>query len=497
MILVTLLMLPCIVFCKQVNDTKGKKVTGTIKTVSPDFTIRILPDTIICFGTTTYFETTDLSAFVQPTFVWIKNDTVADENRSIYILSSLRNGDSVKCKIIDGGHEYYSNTIRITVLGIKPLVHIAPDDYACTAATATYASLIDLGNELDDLSAGTVLIPSGKENAVSEVIQLPFNFSFGGSVFNSFSVSVNGRMVFGNTAVDTGSNNTDAFSRFSIMPWWDKLTTGNNGAVKYKFFVEKEFTKLVIEWNANSSDIATPYDRKFQLRLVQEGSIIFLYKSSPAAAGTGSATIGIAGSNTDYQSVNLQSAFDATTISTASRFDNNTWLNNQYNSGRGVAFFNYCGYDSIIYGTPKLFRAFVDTLVPNPVFQWQKNGLPVGSNSTTYMDSTLMNSDVITCLVQSSTSCSTTSAVSNIVTVNVKPGTYIAFTGNGNWSNPANWSSGQVPPPGIAPGTAIVINPVAGGQCILDNPVVFSKGAQLIIKPGSNFIVGNNLTIQH
>lgn len=49
--------------------------------------------------------------------------------------------------------------------------------------------------------------------------------------------------------------------------------------------------------------------------------------------------------------------------------------------------------------------------------------------------------------------------------------TTLTFNGNGNWSNAANWSNNQVPTSPVPAGTQIVINPQAGGECILNVPV--------------------------
>ncbi|MBS1655041.1 MAG: gliding motility-associated C-terminal domain-containing protein, partial [Bacteroidetes bacterium] len=83
-----------------------------------------------------------------------------------------------------------------------------------------------------------------------------------------------------------------------------------------------------------------------------------------------------------------------------------------------------------------------------PVYQWQKNGIPVGGNSNSYIDNNLSNGDVIDCRITSDNTCVTTAtAVSNpitvVVTTNVTPvvsitasdnnicsGTPVTFTSN-------------------------------------------------------------------
>lgn len=70
------------------------------------------------------------------------------------------------------------------------------------------------------------------------------------------------------------------------------------------------------------------------------------------------------------------------------------------------------------------------------------------------------------------------------------------FTGNGSFSNPANWQGGQVPPSVIPSGTEVVISPSAGGQCVLDvssTPLTFSSGSKLTVSNNANFVVNGSL----
>ena len=72
------------------------------------------------------------------------------------------------------------------------------------------------------------------------------------------------------------------------------------------------------------------------------------------------------------------------------------------------------------------------------------------------------------------------------------------FTGTGNWSNPANWSNGQIPPSVITGNnTRIEINPAAGGECVLDVPQQVSNGAVIEINQNKTFRINGNLTIQN
>ncbi len=70
------------------------------------------------------------------------------------------------------------------------------------------------------------------------------------------------------------------------------------------------------------------------------------------------------------------------------------------------------------------------------------------------------------------------------------------FNGNGNWSNPANWLNGSVPPASVITGARILIDPVAGGECVLDINYTLSPGATLLVNDGKRFLLPGNLTLQ-
>ena len=67
------------------------------------------------------------------------------------------------------------------------------------------------------------------------------------------------------------------------------------------------------------------------------------------------------------------------------------------------------------------------------------------------------------------------------------------FTGNGHWSDPANWVNNNIPPSLVPPGHHIIINPVAGGSCTLNGNVTISKGSVLKVPAGVQFYVNGNI----
>lgn len=71
-----------------------------------------------------------------------------------------------------------------------------------------------------------------------------------------------------------------------------------------------------------------------------------------------------------------------------------------------------------------------------------------------------------------------------------------SFTGNGNWSNASNWSNNLVPPSTLPQGSQIIINPSAGGECVLDVQQKIASSASVTVQAGKKFVVQGNLVIQ-
>ena len=86
------------------------------------------------------------------------------------------------------------------------------------------------------------------------------------------------------------------------------------------------------------------------------------------------------------------------------------------------------------------------------------------------------------------------SMVSSDTATVIAKATY-TFNGNGNWSNAANWINKMKPPASIAGTYKIFIDPVAGGQCILDVSQFLTEGAIFTVRAGKTFIIPGDLNI--
>lgn len=70
------------------------------------------------------------------------------------------------------------------------------------------------------------------------------------------------------------------------------------------------------------------------------------------------------------------------------------------------------------------------------------------------------------------------------------------FTGNGNWNVSANWSEGIIPPSTLPNGDAILIDPIPGGECVLNVSMTVSSAGSITVVAGKQFRIPGNLVIQ-
>ena len=69
------------------------------------------------------------------------------------------------------------------------------------------------------------------------------------------------------------------------------------------------------------------------------------------------------------------------------------------------------------------------------------------------------------------------------------------FTGNGNWNDPANWSNNMVPPAILNGSAGIIIDPPAGGECVLNVMQQIGGSVNFTVKEGKKFRIVGGLSI--
>jgi hypothetical protein len=99
---------------------------------------------------------------------------------------------------------------------------------------------------------------------------------------------------------------------------------------------------------------------------------------------------------------------------------------------------------SICSGASVIFSASAINGGTSPVYQWKLNGINVGTNSNIYTTNSLLNNDVITCILTSNSTCTLVpSDTSNAITITVSTAIAPSITINQNTSTLCNGSTIQ------------------------------------------------------
>jgi subtilisin family serine protease len=77
--------------------------------------------------------------------------------------------------------------------------------------------------------------------------------------------------------------------------------------------------------------------------------------------------------------------------------------------------------------------------------------------------------------------------VGSIYGIGAKARVTYTFVGNGNWSDSSNWLNKNVPPNKLPADAVIIINPISGGECVLDIKQSIEANGVIIVKAGKRF----------
>ena len=175
-------------------------------------------------------------------------------------------------------------------------------------------------NELDPMVGATTVLGPGNDNSTSALQSIGFDFYFNGAGLTQWSCTPDGFIRLGSSVAVGASNSLLGTANFPLVcPYWDEMTTGTTGDVtaittgtapnrilKVQWFV-------TIPWNPTG-----PANSSFQCWLY-EGSNAIEFRYGSMATATMSATVGIAASTSNFQSVTLAGPI----VSTSTAYDSN------------------------------------------------------------------------------------------------------------------------------------------------------------------------------
>lgn len=192
------------------------------------------------------------------------------------------------------------------------------------AQYATAAQYPFIANEepFTYVTGGTTVPNIYQDDAQATNIPIGFNFRFMNVDYTNVSVSSNGWMSFSSTTANGSGicNDNRVLAQMAsynampvLFPFWDDLGYFVGGTATYKNDLTGSAKVFIFEWRGWTWDFAaTPGTMSFQVKLYETGSIKYSYKreggpiSSDYAGTSGQsgwfgASIGLAGSTTDYQ----------------------------------------------------------------------------------------------------------------------------------------------------------------------------------------------------
>jgi hypothetical protein len=388
-----------------------------LMTVNPNLTPSVViaasPGNTICAGASVIFSATPTNGGSTPSYQWKLNGVNVGTNSSTYTNSSLANNDTVRvvmtsnatCLATPTGTS--NNIIMIVTPNVTPSVTISanPGTSVCTGVSVTFTATPTNG--------GSSPSYQWKRNSV--------NVGTNSSTFTSSSLSNNDTIsvvVTSSLACVTASTATS-----------NKLVMTISGAGTPGVFITA----------SPGNNICAGTSVTFTATPINGGSApAYQWKLNGINVGTNSNTY----SNVTLVTGDVVSCVmtsNATCLSTQTATSNNITMTVGSAVIPGVVV-SVNPNDTICGGTLTVFTAAATNGGSTPTYQWKLNGTNVGTNSSTYINSSLANGDMISCVLTTSATCVTSTtansnsimmfvqpSISATVTVTAAPGTSITY----------------------------------------------------------------------
>ncbi len=482
--------LVCPVPASATSNTITMTVTAN---VTPTATISASPSTTICAGTNVTFTASGTNLGATPTYQWYLNGTPVGSNSPTYSNNSLTNGNTVNCVITSSvvcvtSSTATSNTVTMTVnTPVTPAVSIsASTTTICAGSAVTFTATPTNGGtptyqwKLNGSNVGTnsttyssstlangdvvtcvltsslscVTSSTATSNAISITVNplnptsativanpgtsicagTPVTFTAtptNGGTTPSYQWQVNGTNVGTNSDTYTSSTlangNTIRVLMTSNISCPSPATATSNVLT---MTVTANVTPSVSIARTPTGTICAGTNVTFTATPTNGGATpSYQWKINGSNVGTNSATFSSTTlANGDIVTCVLTSSLTCVTSATATSNALTMAVTTPVTPAVSIT----ASSTTICAGTSITFTA-TPTNGGTPTYQWKLNGTNVGTNSATYSSSTLVNGDVITCVMTSTVSCVTaTTATSNAISITVNPINATAVTISAN-----------------------------------------------------------------
>ncbi|MBK7958468.1 MAG: hypothetical protein IPK03_10345 [Bacteroidetes bacterium] len=377
---------PC---AASTNGTSNAIAMSVNSSASPTVSIAATATTV-CSGTSITFTPTPTNPGSSPTYQWKVNGTNVGTNSNTFASSTLLNGDSVQCVFSNSNlcatsNMAFSNKLGLTVnSSASPSITIsAPSTNICAGSNLTFTAV--------PTNPGSSPTYQWKINGT--------NVGTNSTTYSSSTLS-NGDVVTCNiNVINACAATTNAASNAINM------TVNSNASPSVS--IAASSTNICA--GANVSFTATPSNGGV--------SPTFQWKVNGSNVGTNSTTF--ASSSINHLDT-ITCVISNSNICATSNVGISNKIGMTVNSTSSPSISISAPTTSICAGSNLTFTAVPTNGGSSPNYQWKINGSNVGTNSTTFSSSSLINGDVVTCNISILNACaSSTNASSNALAITV------------------------------------------------------------------------------
>jgi hypothetical protein len=361
-------------------------------TSAPTVSVVASPSGAICTGTNVTFTATAANAGSTPSYQWKVNGSNVGGNVNTYSSSTLANGDVVTCVVTSSSTCASPNTATSNTITMAVNSNVVPGITIATSSTSVCAG-------------SNVVFTSSITNGGSTPV---YQWRRNGAVVGANSASYSSASLSNNDVITCRliSNAACATPDSAIS---NAVTMSINAVVAPSVAISTASTTVCAGTLVNFT--ATPTNGG--------SNPTYQWKVNGNNVGTGgnafsSSTLG----NNDAVTVVLTSNATCASPTTATSNTLNMTVNSTVTPTISIS----ANATSICSGGTVNFTASAVNGGSAPVYQWRVNGSPSGTSSNTFSSTTLLNGDVVTCILTSNALCAAVpNATSNAISITVNP----------------------------------------------------------------------------
>ncbi|MBK7851617.1 MAG: T9SS type A sorting domain-containing protein [Bacteroidetes bacterium] len=402
-------------------------------------------DVRISNGNISTFTASGTNLGPAPVYQWQLNGVNVGTNSTTYTNTGLNNNDVITCLVTPDLGGCSSSLFSSNSITIRDINQTQQNAFYITGSPVSTACREALVNVV------WVIASSGVKNTINAntLTKRTSNGNWDGNGFSYQSVANNGYMQ--TTVAETNKSRMIGLSATDV--------NSNFTSIQFAFYLINNGSLRIYESGTNRGTYGT-YATNDVLKIAVENNVVKYYKNGTLLM-------------TSAATPTLPLYVDVSTNSTGATASNVKVSN----------------------GNISTFTAVGTNLGVAPTYQWTLNGSNVGSNSTLYTNTGLVNGDVINCIVTPDLGgCSSNAYASNsITTIEPTNGTTTWIGTTTAWNTPANWTNGVPNKYNSAIITGGTSNPVISTNAIV-NSLTIGAGKTLTINTTKALDVYGDIT---